>query len=65
MSPHRRPEGAFGDVRLFAAAFENSLMCLFFKRSLESGSKLPHSKGPFSLTNWPAWPIEQLTIFVR
>jgi hypothetical protein len=36
-----RPQGASG-VRLFAAAFENSPMCLFFKSSRESGSKLPH-----------------------
>jgi len=31
-------------VRLFAAAFENRRMSLFFKGSLESGSKLPHSE---------------------
>jgi len=38
--------GAFGDGRLFAAAFENGRMCPFFKDSLESGSKLPHSERP-------------------
>jgi hypothetical protein len=33
---------AFGDVRLFAAAFENVPICPFFKDSLESGSEQPH-----------------------
>jgi hypothetical protein len=38
-----RPQGAFG-VRQLAAAFESGPTCPFFKGSLESGSKLPHSK---------------------
>jgi hypothetical protein len=37
------PAGRFR--RQLAAAFENSLIGMFFKRSLKSGSKLPHSKG--------------------
>jgi hypothetical protein len=40
-----RPEGAFG-VRQLAAAFKGGPMCLFFKGSPESGSKLPHSESP-------------------
>jgi hypothetical protein len=32
-------------VRQLAAAFENGPIGLFFKRPLESGSKLPHSEG--------------------
>jgi hypothetical protein len=31
--------------RQLAAAFDNGLACSCFKGSLESGSKLPHSKG--------------------
>jgi hypothetical protein len=41
--------GAFGDVRLFAAAFENSSICLFFKGSSESGSEQPHISESFAL----------------
>jgi hypothetical protein len=36
-----RSQGAFG-VRQLAAAFENGLIGLFFKRPLESGSEQPH-----------------------
>ncbi len=32
-------------VRQLAAAFENDSICMLFQDSLESGSKLPHSKG--------------------
>jgi hypothetical protein len=39
------PHAAFG-VRQLAAAFENSLIGMFFKRSIKSGSEQPHiSKG--------------------
>jgi hypothetical protein len=47
-----RPPGAFG-VRQLAAAFENGPMCPYFKDSIESGSKLPHSES-FAFKNYAA-----------
>jgi hypothetical protein len=40
-------------VRQLAPAFKNGPMCLFFKASPESGSKLPHSEGFGSNTFQP------------
>jgi len=65
MSRHRRPEGAFGDVRLFAAAFKRRFEKPAHETFFKSGSEQPHSKGLFLLTNWPAWTIKQLTGFGR
>jgi hypothetical protein len=42
-------------VRQLAAAFVNGPMCLFFKGSPESGSKLPHSKGALRAQKAYVW----------